>query len=545
MHLASVWEAVADAVGDETALIHGDREVTWRQFDDRASRLAAALAELGIRPNAKVAIDLYNCSEFFETFLAALKAGGVPVAINYRYREDELVQLLDDADAEVVVAHASLADRVGAVAPDLPLLRHVVEVHDHPGHHGDEPRPSPYEQLIADHRPAERHERSEDDMYLSYTGGTTGLPKGVMYTMGAVTRQSLRTMPMICGVGAEEPTDPAELARRLRDRGERPVVVPASPLMHSTAFTFASLPALCGGGTVVTLENRRFDAPRLLEAVAQHGATVGAIVGDAFGRPIVEALDEAKGSGTPRDTSTLRVICSAGVAFSADTKRRLLDHMPQVTLVDGCGSTEGGTYGVSTVRRGDDLSTTRFTAAPGTIVLDPNGAEAPRGETGLIAAVTVTSGYYKHPDKTAETFRTIDGRHYVVPGDLGRIDGDGTLTLLGRSGSTINTGGEKVYAEEVEAVLRSFGDVRDAVVVGVPDERLGQVVGAIIGLTEPARSVDELVAAVRERLAGYKVPRHVALDTPPRGPNGKADLAQARQMLAEHVAAEAATVPAR
>ena len=271
MHLATVWESIADAVGPELALVHGRQTRTWQEFDDRASRLAAGLLDVGIDPGSKVGIDLYNCNEFFETFFAALKVGAVPFAVNYRYRERELLQLLDDADAEVVVAHTSLAGRVRSVGAELLRLRAIVEVADgSDGETRSQTADADYEQLIDANAPLQRRRRSEDDMYLGYTGGTTGTPKGVIFTMGAVTRQSIRTMPMICDLPSATDDAPAVVARRLRDEGRRPVVVPVSPLMHSTAFTWASLPALCGGGTIATLPQRRFEPGGVLEGIGRH-----------------------------------------------------------------------------------------------------------------------------------------------------------------------------------------------------------------------------------------------------------------------------------
>jgi acyl-CoA synthetase (AMP-forming)/AMP-acid ligase II len=527
VHLATVWEEIGDAIPDEVALIHGTRTRTWGQLDERASRLAAALAAHGIGDGSKVALDLYNCSEYLEAFFATVKLNAIHVNVNYRYRHEELHQLLADADADAVIAHASLIDRVREVAPRLPLLRLVVDVHDPDA----DPAGSGYEALVASHAPHARTNR-RGGMYLSYTGGTTGLPKGVMYDMVGVTARTLATRAMICGLDADWDAGPVAAATELRDRGERPVALPVSPLMHSTAFTFASLPTLTAGGSIVTLENRRFDPHAALAAVERSQPTVVAIVGDAFGRPLADALDERAAEGRPYDTSSLRVMCSAGVAWSADTRRRLLDHIPQLTLLDACGSTEGGTYGFSLIRRGDDLRTAQFTAAPGTMILDDEGRPAPAGQVGLIAAVTQTSGYFKHPEKTAETFRTIDGQAYVVPGDLGVIDPDGTITLVGRGSSVINTGGEKVHPEEVEEAMANVAGVADVIVVGVPDERLGQAVAAIVQ-RGPGSSIseDELVAIVRERLAGYKAPRRVVfVDEIPRFPNGKADLRRAREL---------------
>ena len=274
-----------------------------------------------------------------------------------------------------VIVHASLADRIREIAPRLPLLRRIIEV----GDPDEGPAGSDYEDLIRSHPPLGRTSRS-GGMYLSYTGGTTGLPKGVMYEMAGVTQRTLATRAMICGVDVDWAAGPAAAAIELRDRGERPVAVPASRRSCTARrFTFASLPALTSGGAIATLESRRFDADVTLAAIEQLQATVLAIVGDAFGRPLVQALDERAANGAAYDTSSVRVVCSAGVAWSADTKRRLLDHMPQATLVDGCGSTEGGTYGISIVRKGDDLSTARFARAPGTIILGDGTRRPPWG----------------------------------------------------------------------------------------------------------------------------------------------------------------------
>ena len=528
LHLASIWEAIADAVPENVALIHGDRRRSWGEFDERAARLAGALRSLGLGEGSKIALDLYNCSEYLEAFFATVKINAVHVNVNYRYLEDELRQLLADADVEVVIAHRTLADRVRAVASGLPLLRRTIVVNDPDADTTD----SEYEHLIATHRRDRRTSRS-GGMFLAYTGGTTGLPKGVMYEMRGVSERTLAARAMICGVDTDWAAPPAVVASELARRGEAPVALPASPLMHSTAFTFASLPVLTAGGAIVTLEAHRFDPNATLVAADRSRATVVAIVGDAFGRPIVRALDDAVARNEPYELSSVRVMCSAGVAWSADTKRRLLEHLPGVTLLDACGSTEGGTYGMSAVRLGDDLSTARFTRAPGTIIVDDDGQRLADGEVGVIAAVTHTSGYYKHPDKTAETFRMIGDKTYVVPGDMGRIESDGSITLLGRGTSIINTGGEKVHPEEVEEVIRAMAGVIDVIVVGAPDDRLGQMVAAVV---QPAPgtspSADKIIAGVREKLAGYKAPRRVVfVDEVPRGPNGKSDLARARTLV--------------
>jgi len=511
-HLASIYEAISDEIGDAPALVHGGLVRTWVEFEERAARLSSALSTLGLQPGSVVAIDLYNCSEFVELFLAAIKGGFVPTMVNYRYRAAELTHLLTDAGAEVVFAHPDLVGSVHEVTSDVPSLKTVVTM-------GDE-----YEQLVAAHDPAPRRSREGEGALLSYTGGTTGLPKGVVYGIPRLSLQSLSTRWLIAGVESDTPV--LEAVRDLHRRGTAPVMCPASPMMHSTAFQFATLPTLASGGAVVTLENPRFDADGLLDAWERQGVTATALVGDAFARPLVAALDERAASGRPFVGGSLRSMCSAGVAFSADTKRRLLEHLPELTILDACGSTEGAFFGTSIVRAGDDPSTASFEPADGTIIVDAERHPLHPGEVGFISAYRVTSGYHNQPEATAAVFyEDDDGGLRVIPGDLGRIEADGSLTLLGRGSSVINTGGEKVHPEEVEAVIKTLPGVVDALVGSVPDERLGSTVGALV-MARPGSDVDESTVHqhVRALLAGYKAPRQVVfVDAIPRHANGKID----------------------
>ena len=520
-NLTPIWESIADRLGDRPALVHGERVVSWSDFEQRAARLAAAFAAMGIEGGSVIAIDLYNCPEFFEVFFGAIKGAYIPTMVNYRYRANELAHLLADSGAQLVVADPQLVDGIRAINDRLPDLRHVVEL-------GQQ-----YEALITDHGPADRRSYDDDGAMLSYTGGTTGLPKGVVYDMPRLVGQTMRTRPMVVAAPGDFESSPVDLAVDLDARGLLPVCCPASPLMHSTAFTFVSLPTLNAGGSVVTLENRHFDADLLVDAFERHRVTATGIVGDAFGRPLVAALDERAASGRPFPAEDLRVVCSAGVAFSADTKRRLLEHVPRLTIVDACGSTEGATFGMAVARAGDDVSTARFQPAPGTIIVDQDRNPLPHGEVGLISGITVTGGYYKQPGKTAETFYERDGEWRVIPGDYGRIEPDGSITLLGRGSTVINTGGEKVHPEEVEDVIKSIPGIVDVVVGPVPDERLGSVVGALVQRASNADvDSDAVTAHVRQQLAGYKAPRHVVfVDTIPRGPNGKQDVARVKALL--------------
>lgn len=533
LHYATVWEAIADRIPDRPALRHGDREIAWGEFERRSARLAGALTAGGVGPGGSVAAYLYNRPEYFEVFFGALKMRAVPSNVNYRYGSGELLALLENSEAEVLFFDAALRDRVAPIVDRAPGLV-LVEVGDDatgdpvPGAHA-------YEEWLAAAAPAPPIARDDDDAFLSYTGGTTGLPKGVLFRIGQSLGNSLWFRDLFRGTTTE--LAPVDYAVALADAGTPLSAIPASPLMHSTGFIFASLPTLTAGGIVTTLPSRSFDAHELLATVESTSAQVVAIVGDAFALPIVRALDEGTPAGGSYDASSLRVICSAGVAWSAPIKERLFEHLPQVTLLDSCGSTEGVAYGTRQLRRGDEAATANFDAAPGLKVLAPDGTELPPGEVGLLAGTTTASGYHRDPEKTGATFRVLDGVQYAVPGDLGRIEADGSVTLIGRGVSTINTGGEKVYPAEVEEAIRTLAAVDDCVVVGVPDERFGQAVAAlVVGAPDSEVGTDDVTAAVRASLAGYKVPRHVRIvEQVPRLPNGKVDYEVATALAREEV----------
>ena len=530
LHFATLWEAIADEIPSAPALTHGARTIAWGEFEQRAARLAGALLAHGLGPGSVVACYLYNCPEYFETFLAALKIRAVPANVNYRYGGAELRALLENCEAEALVYDSALRERVASVRHEVPGVRLLVELGE--GACGARlPGACEYSELIASSEPAPRVSRSERDVFLSYTGGTTGLPKGVRYTIGRGVTNSLRLRDLFLGTSADVGiVDYA--AGQARD-GTGLVAIPASPLMHSTGFTFASLPTLTSGGQVATLEGRSFDARELLVTIGAVRAQVVAIVGDAFALPLLRALD-AGGPEGGYDTSSLRTICSAGTAWSARIKQRLLEHLPHAALLDFCGSTEGVTYGFRRVRRGEEAFTANFEAAGGLKVIGPDRRELPRGEVGLLACPTPASGYHKDPQRSAATFFTLDGEQVAMPGDLGRIEADGSVTLIGRGASVINTGGEKVHPAEVEEVLAELAGVEECLVAGVPDERFGQLVAAIVvTAADHSLSAADVMAAARRSLAGYKVPRLVVfVDEVPRAPNGKIDYAAVRAVLA-------------
>jgi fatty-acyl-CoA synthase len=534
-HFATTWEAIADAYPGDPAIIYGTRVWTWREFDDRASRLAAAMTAAGVGAGDTVAIDLYNCSEYLEAFYAALKIRAVPANVNYRYLDDEMLHLLQQAEARVLVHHATFARRVAPAIAALPGLRLVIEVDNLGGTRTPDAGTFGYEELIAGTGPAPRIGRPGSDVFLSFTGGTTGLPKGVEYVVGNSVNNTDVLARLNLGITDLDWSAPSiDRARQLRESYPPPVALPASPMMHSTGLIMASLPVLTLGGTVISLTSPHFDADELFTAVARHRPSTVSIVGDAFARPMLRALDRQAAMGAPYDTSSLITITSAGVAWSGQVKERLLGHIPQVTLVDACGSSEGAAIGSQVTRRGEPASTDRFVAGAGLRLLRTDGSVIPSDsrEVGLFLLPTGCRGYRNDPERTARAFQTIDGQRYVLPGDWGRWNEDGTITLIGRRTSTINTGGEKVFPEEVQQVVLLNEDVEDCLVLGVPDERFGQRVVAIVqpvaGRTvEP----DEVTRFVHNRLAGYKAPRTVIVATVPRGPNGKALFKEARAMF--------------
>jgi fatty-acyl-CoA synthase len=516
-NLASLLEAVGDAVTaldpQRSALVHGDRRRTWREFDDRASRLAGYLAGTGIGPGDRVGIGLFNSPEYLESLLAVLKLRAVPVNVNYRYQEAELEQVLGLADVRALVVDATLAPRVAAVAPRCPRLRTALLADGEAAQAPAEGIVAGYEWAVAAAGPMPRQERSADDQLLLLTGGTTGAPKGVVWDHAG-----------LCGVvssayrraGVPVPADRAEVVAAaeaaVRD-GSSPVVLPASPLMHGTGFFF-SVGNLLRGGCVVTLPQRSFDPSALWSAVQEQRVVELAIVGDAFAVPLIAELDRAAAAGEPYDLSSLRRVVSSGVRWSAENKRRLL-RAGRFTVQDSIASTEGGPYGVSLAGPDPDSVPEEFTLPPNARVLAPDGTDVVpgSGQVGeLASAGALPLGYLDDPELTAAVFRTIDGVRYAVPGDAAALEADGTLRFLGRGSGIINTGGEKVFAEEVEQVLVEHPGVADAVVVGVPDPRWGNQVTALVVPSDGAElTSEELADLVGERLAGYKRPRSISV----------------------------------
>jgi len=508
---ADVWETIAAAVPDRIALAHGETRITWRDFDARANGIAAALLDAGLQHQDKVALYLHNSPAYMESVFAAFKASLVPVNTNYRYTGNELVQLWTDADAAAVIFHGAFAAQADAVRAQCSDVKVWMFVDD-----GEAPCPDwavPYEAGVD--RTFATQNRSGNDQLIIYTGGTTGLPRGVMW------RQ--HDMFMASNTTSDPEIADADHVRTRLAGAKPPVGLPAAPLMHGTGFVFAAT-LLNRGGTVVTLPGKSFDVTQLLDTMTAEGVTDVCIVGDAFCRPIVEALDAEPNRW---NLSKLRVVSSSGMAWSASIKERLLVHAPDALLIDFLNSSEASGMGRSlTSKRASGGS--RFQLGKNACVIDEAGRPlAPgTGEAGRLAVRGhLPLGYYKDPVKSAETFPVIDGVRYSIPGDLAMVEADGAITLLGRGSTCINTGGEKVFPEEVEDAIKTLEGVADALVVGVPHPRFGQMVATAVEWADgTAPDENALLDHLRQTLAGHKIPRAImAVDSLGRGPNGKAD----------------------
>jgi 3-oxocholest-4-en-26-oate---CoA ligase len=532
-NLADVFESVCDAIPERTALIQGDRRETYGAFDERAARLAGAFTAAGLGPNSKVASYMYNSNEYTEGVYATFKMRGVPVNVNYRYLEDELVYLLDNSDAEALLFHGALGDRVAKVRDRVPLVKLWIQIDD-----GSPPQEFavPYEGLLAEHDPMPRIERSPDDLYFLYTGGTTGMPKGVMWRLGDLWDVLADSTYLLAGKTAPvRASDAGSIARELADSGINRIHLPASPLMHGTG-AFTSFQSLFLGSAILTLVGRHFDPDELWGTVQRERVTQIAIVGDAFAKPMLRALEEAEAKGTPYDISSVQLIISSGVMWSSEVKQGMMARGAFICF-DSLGASEAVGIAGSITAPGAEHKTAKFTIGTDTKVFKEDGTEvAPgSGEIGRLAVGGhVPLGYYKDEKKTDAVFLTIDGKRWSVAGDFASVETDGTITLLGRGSVVINSGGEKVFPEEVEEAVKVHPAVADCLVVGVPDERFGEAVTAVVALRPDTSATPDDLGDALEALARYKRPRRfVIVDQVVRGPNGKADYKWAKTIAAE------------
>ncbi len=520
-HLADLFETVAATVPDRIAVISDSRIDTYAQLNQRTEGLAAGLAAQGVKRGDSVGLYLMNSAEHLEALIATIKLGAVPFNVNYRYRAEELRYLFDNAGATAIFHGAEFSDIVRSLRADLPALKLAVAVAD--GSDSDISGSLAFEDLVAT-LPAGPYERHEDDIILTYTGGTTGMPKGVMWPHKAFL------FACAGGAGYFNPLGPLDRPEGIAERAAQgyPLkMFPLAPLMHAAAI-WATWSGLLNGVTIVLDEARSYDPVAVLDKIERLGVNIVQIVGDAMAIPIRDALNANPGRW---NLAALVNFGSGGAVFSAHVKDDIRAHLPDSCNVsDGMGSSETGISGQASASSDGVMRLPVSDAQQ--VVVDDRLARV--GETGLIARSGHTPvGYFGDPVKTAETFRMIGGRLWAVSGDAGRLDDDGMITMFGRGSTCINTGGEKVFPEEVEEALRAHPAVFDAVVAGQKDDRWGERVIGIVSLRQGAAQPDlgEVRTFLADRLAGYKVPKALVwVDAVRRSPAGKQDYRWAKDV---------------
>jgi acyl-CoA synthetase (AMP-forming)/AMP-acid ligase II len=533
-NFGDLFEHTVDAIPDKTALISGDVTLTYAQLEERVNRLGHHLLAEGIEPGDHIGIYGYNSLAWVEALLAICKVRAVPVNVNYRYVTEELKYLFDNADLKAIFYDEEFGPRIAAVKDKLPLLKTLVMIEDGSGASQDGLDSTPFEKAMANGSPERDFaERSGDDQIIIYTGGTTGMPKGVMW----------RSEDIFFGLaGGIDPftrrpvESEFEHADKARDALGQLIFMIAPPLMHGAAFVATTMQLFQGNISVIV---SKWEATEVWRQIDRYRVNSILIVGDAMGRPLIEALEALDATGEELDLSCFLSVSSSAAVFSPTVKDEFLVRFPNLVITDSIGATESGFNGLVTVGKGNTaMHAGGPTVSPGkdTVVLDDdlNVLEPGTGVIGKVArGGNIPLGYYKDPVKTAETWITAtDGRRYAMPGDFAMFEADGTITLLGRGSVCINTGGEKVYPEEVEQALKAHPSVFDAVVVGVPDERWGQRVAAVVQAREGhTPSLADLDTHCRDHVAGYKVPRELHLiDEIVRSPSGKPDYPWAKQL---------------
>lgn len=533
--LAVVWETIAEELPDAPAQIQGERAFTWAQFDRRADGIARTLLDGKASQADRVAQYLRNSPEYLEVSHAALKIGIPAVNSNYRYKGEELRYLWDDADVTAVVFHGSFTETAAGVRDRLPRIRQWIHVDD--GTIGCPQWAIPYEEAAAaaDGRARAPWGISGEDLFLLYTGGTTGLPKGVMWRTTDFLEQTNDV--------SRPHYEITRLAGSVRETLSGPgwSHISASPYMHGSGL-FGAFMTMHEAGRVISLTGAGLDAAELLEAIDSYGVASVTISGEVFASRILRALESEPGRW---DSTSVRHVLNSGGMLSEASKRALLAHWPAATILDGFSSSEGFGMGWSVASRDDIPPTGVFSPGPNTRLLDENEVPVAPG-SGVVGRLSVHSrlpiGYYKDQEKSARTFQMIGGARSSVPGDHAILRADGMLQLMGRDSLCINSGGEKVFTEEVELTLLDHDAVADVLVVGVPDPTWGEIVTAVVTRADGAAvTAADLIAHVKERLASYKAPKLVAFtQTVPRGPNGKPDYPAARALAAAARSGDAA-----
>ena len=520
-NMADLFESVADALPEREALVCGERHLSYAQLDARANRLGHHLASRGVRPGDHVGCYMMNGTEYLETMLGCFKIRAVPININYRYVEDELRYLFRDADLVAVVHHREFGPRVSAVRDAMKAHKAFLHVEDGSGARAEGME---FEAALAAASPERGFpERLAGDLFIIYTGGTTGMPKGVMWR-----HEDLFFAGMRGGNPTGEPAKKPEDVARVARAGTPITMMAAPPLIHGAA-QLGSFIAFWMGNRVALAS--QFRPREVWELVEREKVVSLSLVGDAMARPLAEALEEP---GAHYDLSSLAVLSSAGAILSDAVRAQLKAKIPRLIIIDSWGSSETGYQGNAAPGSSPDTGL-RFQMNERNTVLDESlqPVEPGSGVVGMLAQRGhVPLGYYNDPEKTAKTFVSVKGERWVLPGDMATLDEDGTIRVFGRGSVCINSGGEKIYPEEVEAACKAHPDVFDAVVVGVPDERWGSRVAAVVELRPGCRlALEDLDRHCRTRIAGYKVPRELhVVDEMKRSPSGKADYPWARAL---------------
>ena len=528
LNIADLAEHAIDAVPDRVALISGDQKLTYAQLEEKANSLAHYLIDQGVQKDDKVGLYCRNRIEIVIAMLGIIKAGAILVNVNYRYVEGELRYLFENSDMVALVHERQYSDRVANVLPDTPNVKTILVVED-----GSDVPDNDYERYggvefysaIAQGSPERDFgERSADAIYLLYTGGTTGFPKGVMWRHEDIYRVLFGGTDFATGEFVKDEHDLARAAA-----ANPPMIrYPIPPMIHGATQSAMWMSIFSGQTTVLAPE---FNADEVWRTIHDHNVNLLFFTGDAMARPLLDALTK----DNDYDLSSLFLLASTAALFSPSIKEKLLELLPNRVITDSIGSSETGFGGTSIVAAGAPHSGgPRVTIDHRTVVLDEDGNEVQPGSgvRGFIAKKgNIPVGYYKDEKKTAETFRVIKGVRYAIPGDWAVVEEDGSVTMLGRGSVSINSGGEKIYPEEVEAALKGHPDVFDALVVGVPDPRYGQHVAAVVQARPGCRpSLAELDSFVRSEIAGYKVPRSLWLvDEVKRSPAGKPDYRWAKE----------------
>ncbi|MBP6480996.1 MAG: acyl-CoA synthetase [Pseudomonadales bacterium] len=528
-NLADLFEIVADTVPEREALVCGDARLTYAQLEERSNRLAHYLAAQGIGAGDKVGLYLYNCNEYLEGMLACFKVRAVPVNVNFRYVDEELSYILNNAEMAGCIHHREFVPHLAAVRAAAPKLKTLIAVDDGTAFDPAAIGAIGYEAALAQGAPVRDFaERSDDDLFLLYTGGTTGMPKGVMWPHKAVFYAAMG------GGGHFHPAGPIERPEDIAVRAKDGFLVTGmalAPLMHGACWWYACIQLLAGGKLVLN-PSHHLDGEEVWDIVARERINAVSIVGDAMAIPLLDVLERNPGRW---DLSSVFNVGSGGAVFSESKQAKFREHFPNVLITNSFGSSEGGQMGMDNGQRRADAENGlgNVTRTPFMdVIVEEELRHAQPGEMGIFArSGHIPVGYFNDPVKTAKTFVTVEGKRWLLTGDSARLEMDGSITVFGRGSNCINSGGEKIFPEEVEQALKNHPAVFDALVVATPDERWGQKVTAVISPRGAAPTLEELQQEARKHIAGYKVPRelHVVGEIP-RQPNGKPNYARAKEI---------------